>query len=164
MFVAALFSVLGVAQAADVTVGPHMEFWPSAARQQVGPGVGAEFHTDIAWWGIDAELAYANGRERSATVDFTHHFVRAAVLWSVRTGKERIQFQGGIGPAITLNVSQLSDENTSYSTTSALPGLRFRVGLGGQVNRFSWQWYTGATSVDFPRHHYDTGVRFGVNW
>ena len=164
MFVLALLGWIGTAHAAEVTLGPHMEWWPSAARQQVSPGVAAQFHTDVKWWGVDVELAYARGQERSASVQFTHHFMRTSVLWAIRQGRERIAFQGGIGPALTVHASRMADRDTAYSTLSLTPGVRVRAGLGGDVKRFAWQWYTGFTSADFPRHHYDTGLRFGVNW
>ena len=164
MFVVALLGMMGWAQAAEVTLGPHIEWWPSAARQQVGPGVAGQFYTDVTWWGLDVELAYARGQERSASVQFAHHFTRASVLWAVRRGGDSIGFQGGIGPALTVHLTRMEDDITTYSTVALTPGVRVRAGLGGHVNRFAWQWYTGFTSADFPRHHYDTGIRFGVKW
>lgn len=164
MFALILLTLLSSAQADSVTVGPQLEWWPGAARHHVGPGTTLQYHHQHSWWGVDAELSLATGLERSVSARFTHQFIRSAVLWSIEQGHDAIRFQAGIGLALTVHLSQMDGGQFSTATQSVQPGARARMGVGGVAKRLVWSWHLGATTVDWPRAHFDTGFALGVGW
>jgi hypothetical protein len=165
MLVLAWLWLSSAAFADSVTLGPQLEWWPTAARHQIGPGGAVQYHHVHSWWGIDAELAVATGLERSATAEFHHQFVRGAVLWSVEQGAERIAFQGAIGAALTVRLDQIQADASSYATHSVVPGVRMRLGMGGANPKgIAWRWHMGTTTVQWPRVHFDSGFAIGVGW
>lgn len=170
MFVALLLFFLPsqTVYGADLTLGPHLEWWHSAARHPMGAGLTLRIHQPVVkTWGIELETAYARGVEKGPGLTYQHNFFRAAGLWTWGMGKETISVRLGLGPSVLLRENVLvSDANPEpVRTRMVLPGVRLRGGLDGAVfERVAWSWHMGLTSVSWPGVHFDTGATMGVRW
>jgi len=164
MFLLGLIGLAASSLGGTVTVGPQLEWWASAARHPVAPGLSLQYSQGKDWWSVDAGVSWSMGLERSATLKMTHHFIRTHVLWSPHYGPNARQVYLGVGPSLTVHQGTLVlDEPRSF--TELTPGARFQMGLRGTTsNGLAWGWFVGSTTVDWPRAHYDTGVTLGVGW